>query len=222
MRGRHHSLESRVKISKSKKGQMPWMLGKHHTPESIKKISAGKKGQPSAWKGKHHSPESIQKIKEAKSHICDETRRRISESKKIESSAPEVRERLRNQRLKQTFPFKDAKTTEIPIQNELKRRGIPFTTHLLIMGKNNRMVRAVDIAFPEHKLVVECDGDYWHANPLTYKTFNNWQIKRIGMDKQQDERIREVGWQVIRFWESDIKKDAKACVDKIEKALRTR
>jgi len=222
MKGRRHSTETRMKISKSKKGQIPWMLGRHHTPETIKRVSEAKKGKPAWNKGKHHSPESIQKIKEAKSHISDETRRRISESKKIESQTPEVRERLRNQRLKQKFPFKDAKTTEVPIQNELTHRGIPFTPHLLIMGKNNRLVRAVDIAFPKHKLVVECDGDYWHGNPLKHKTFNKWQIKRIEMDKQQDERIREMGWQVLRFWESDIKKDVKGCVDKIEEALKAK
>lgn len=44
MYGRHHTEESKKKMSNNKKGQRTW-LGKHHTEETKKKISCTQKGK---------------------------------------------------------------------------------------------------------------------------------------------------------------------------------
>jgi hypothetical protein len=61
--GKHHSDESKQKMSKSHKGQLAGkkhpFYGKHHTEESKNKMSSSLKGKPSAFKGRHHTEESI-------------------------------------------------------------------------------------------------------------------------------------------------------------------
>ena len=65
--GKHHSEESRQKISESLKGRPSHKKGKR-IPEEVKhKISESLKGKPGWLKGKHHSAETRLKMSEA---IC--------------------------------------------------------------------------------------------------------------------------------------------------------
>ena len=48
MYGKHHTEETRKKMSDKAKGRQPWNKGKHHTEETRKKISQKSKGRKSA------------------------------------------------------------------------------------------------------------------------------------------------------------------------------
>ena len=67
----------------------------------------------------------------------------------------------------------------------------------------------VDFAFPEHRLVVECDGKRWHSTPL-----RRWR------DLIRERRIRRQGWRVIRFTGKEIWHDPYKCAKTIRRALR--
>ena len=56
--GKHHSEESRKKMSEKRKGKPSWIKGKHNSAEARKKMSE-------AHKGKNHSDETRQKISES-------------------------------------------------------------------------------------------------------------------------------------------------------------
>ena len=75
--GKHHSEESRKKMSEARKGNPSWNKGKHLSAEARKKMAE-------AHKGKNHSDETRQKIAEAhkgKNHSA-ETRKKMSEAHK--------------------------------------------------------------------------------------------------------------------------------------------
>ena len=57
--GKHHSEESRKKMSESKKGEKCYIFGKHLSEETRKKMSESKKG-------KHPSEEARKKMSESK------------------------------------------------------------------------------------------------------------------------------------------------------------
>ena len=73
MKGKHHSAETRKKMSESNNGENNPRFGKHHSAEARKKISEAMKGDKNprfgkpAWnKGKQHSAEARKKMSESK------------------------------------------------------------------------------------------------------------------------------------------------------------
>jgi len=52
--------------------------------------------------------------------------------------------------------------------------------------------------------------DFW-----TNKIKNN--IKR---DKEVNWELNKIGWKVVRFWDFQIKKEIKECIEKIEKIVK--
>jgi len=100
--------------------------------------------------------------------------------------------------------------------------GLRYRKHYKLIGKP-------DFVFVKAKIVVFCDGDFWHGN--------NWRIRGLGSlekelesysefwkdkilrnierDKNVTESLRKEGWLVLRFWESEIKKTPNTCAEKV-------
>ncbi|PAV29087.1 hypothetical protein CIL05_14025 [Virgibacillus profundi] len=56
----------------------------------------------------------------------------------------------------------------------------------------------------DYKIIIECDGDYWHANPKFYPFPKEWQEERIKIDLIKNGIAITNGYKIIRFWEDDI------------------
>ena len=120
---------------------------------------------------------------------------------------------MQNIRSKNTLP-------ELLIMNELKKRKIYFVKHV------DKLFGKPDIVFRRKKIIVFIDSDFWHYNPKKFITpatnVEYWEKKiqsNIKRDKLVNQTLRKNSWQVIRFWESDIKKNTNKVVDKIVKYL---
>jgi len=110
----------------------------------------------------------------------------------------QAREKIRAARLKQIIPSKDT-TIEKLIQKNYNVEKFTFQKHYSIGCWQ------VDIAFPDQKLVVECDGDYWH------------QLARKKLrDEELNKYIDEIRWKILHFHEHEILRSPSECVDKIE------
>jgi len=94
---------------------------------------------------------------------------------------------------------------EIALQNELKKRNIPFETHLAI-----EKICRPDIVFLNYKLAVQADGDYWHGDNFP---------KQQQRDIENDAKLKNKGWTILRFSGSEIQANISACIDKIELEL---
>lgn len=94
-----------------------------------------------------------------------------------------------------------------------------------------------DFVFPRFKVAVFVDGDYWHGRAMiedgvaafrrTMRTERReWWIaklrRNIVRDREVNELLQEAGWRVIRFWESDVLRDADKCARRVAVALRRR
>lgn len=64
MYGKHHSDETKIKMSFANKGKKGTFCGKHHSDESKRKMSEANKGENAPWYGKHFSDEHKHKISE--------------------------------------------------------------------------------------------------------------------------------------------------------------
>jgi very-short-patch-repair endonuclease len=109
---------------------------------------------------------------------------------------------MRESRAKQVFPIKDTKI-EVKIQDYLNLLKISFNTHRQL---NILHAYQTDIFIPSMNLVIECDGDYWHANPLKFPNPNEWQKEQIKKDKIRTKELKEKEYNILRLWESEINK----------------
>lgn len=77
----------------------------------------------------------------------------------------------------------------------------------------------IDIAYKN--FAIEVDGDFWHVNELKgYVAKYPTQFRNLANDKNKDIYLTNNGWQVLRFWESDINDDVTEVVRKIEDATK--
>lgn len=90
-----------------------------------------------------------------------------------------------------------------------------------------------DIVFTKYKVAVFCDGDFWHGHNWALRGKNSleeelsgysqyWKekiLRNIERDKEDDEKLRDMGWWVIRIWESDIKKNVDECAQLVQETL---
>ena len=81
---------------------------------------------------------------------------------------------------------------------------------------------SVDIAAPDIHLAIEVDGDFFHVNEaLGYEAKYHVQKRNLQNDKKKQSHLIKSGWEVIRFWVSDIEKDVKCIVKQVESKIHT-
>lgn len=113
---------------------------------------------------------------------------------------------------------------EIRLRKELWKRGLRYRKNVKsIYGKP-------DIVFIGKKLAVFADSEFWHGKQLLEgkyipKTNTEYWIKKITRnierDKEVNIKLQNEGWNILRFWEKDIKKNVSQCADIIEATLKS-
>ncbi|WP_339652922.1 very short patch repair endonuclease [uncultured Maribacter sp.] len=86
-----------------------------------------------------------------------------------------------------------------------------------------KLIGKPDIALPKYKTVIFIDGEYWHGKnweerKLKIKTNREFWIAKIERNIQRDKEVNtelaRLGYTVIRFWETEIKKNLSICLEK--------
>jgi DNA mismatch endonuclease (patch repair protein) len=108
---------------------------------------------------------------------------------------------------------------EMALRRALWSRGMRYQANVKFLpGKP-------DIVFTRVKIAVFCDGDYWHGHNWAIRGLASldeeleqyssyWKNKILGnirRDKDNTALLESAGWQVIRFWESEIKANVEKC-----------
>jgi DNA mismatch endonuclease (patch repair protein) len=109
---------------------------------------------------------------------------------------------------------------EIVFRNALSSKQLTFET--------NCGSEKIDIAFPSEKIAIFVDGCFWHGCPIhghiptTHPEYWAPKLRRnIERDKSQNERLRNKGWLVLRFWEHELGNIDKV-LEETQKALKKR
>lgn len=108
---------------------------------------------------------------------------------------------------------------EILLRKALWHKGIRYRkNYAALPGKP-------DIVLTRQRIAIFVDGDFWHArghrdHPGEQVRSNQefWIRKltnNVERDKAVNDELTEMGWIVLRFWESDVKKKLEACVCEI-------
>lgn len=94
------------------------------------------------------------------------------------------------------------------IQNILSKNNIKFQIRKQLPFGDS--YKEYDIFIPKLKLLIEADGDFWHANPIMFPTNSPLypvQQANIENDKIKNILAKKYGFNLIRYWESVIKLD---------------
>ncbi|WP_375055623.1 very short patch repair endonuclease [Zobellella sp. DQSA1] len=110
-------------------------------------------------------------------------------------------------------------TPEVLLRKALWRKGLRYRLSSSLPGRP-------DITFPRQKIAIFVDGCFWHKCPehfQTPKTRTEFWVqkleKNIKRDKLVNEKLKSLGWTVIRFWEHEINKDTTACVNAVQRMI---
>jgi len=99
----------------------------------------------------------------------------------------------------------------------LRKNKIHYRRHPKLFGSPDFVV--------EKKILVFCDGDFWHGyryekKKKPPKKFWRDKIERnMERDRKVGRKLRADGWPVVRLWEHDIKTSPEKCVGKIRRCL---
>lgn len=196
------SEETRLKMSESNKGQIPWNKGMIYDQE---------------WKDKiFHEDTQIYAWNTGLTKDTDDRVKKASLSQTGKKKSEECKDKMSISKTKfyQEYPErkKDAadgglkglqsqrrkvSQLEILLRNSLDKYNIPYTTHPRI----NRY--CIDILI-EDNICVEADGKFWHSLP---------NIKE--KDERKDTILKSLGFFVERFEEDEIRENPDKCVKKL-------
>lgn len=90
-----------------------------------------------------------------------------------------------------------------------------------------------DLVFRKARVVVFCDGDFWHGRNLESRVAKlesghnapYWVAKitaNVARDRKQESELAASGWRVLRYWEADIKRDHEWIAQDIARAVAAR
>ena len=94
------------------------------------------------------------------------------------------------------------------IWKELGELGIEYETQVSF----NHGKFIVDIYIPSLKIIIECNGNYWH----NYKKFPERKIRDEALERYANENNYRIMW----LWESEIRKDPRQALRNGLEALR--
>lgn len=120
------------------------------------------------------------------------------------------------------------------ISQMLKQMNIPHLNEVPNLLKkynkdlNKEYSPIVDILISNVNLVIECYGNFWHANPKFYNSsdiFNTWTGKQTAeeiwnRDQSRLEQIKSFGYNVLIIWESEYNSNKQDTEKRITYAIK--
>lgn len=104
------------------------------------------------------------------------------------------------------YSMPKATSIEELMYGELERRNVPFARQQVIDG-----LYLVDAVIMGPRIVVECDGDYWHSLPGAPER-----------DQRRQRYLQSRGYIVLRFSEAVLRADIQSCGQRVVEALLSR
>jgi len=111
---------------------------------------------------------------------------------------------------------------EKTLGNALWKKGFRYRKNV------NSIFGKPDFVFKKYKIAVFCDSEFWHGKDWEIKKYeiksnqDFWHKKierNIMRDKEVNQKLKNDGWTVIRFWGKEILKETDNCVEIIESEI---
>ncbi len=110
---------------------------------------------------------------------------------------------------------------DLKMKKMLEENKIQFTMYPKMFGHP-------DFVLKRQKIIIYCDGDFWHGykyhekKKLPKKYWRDKIERNMRRDRRITSKLRHDGWSVLRFWEHDIEKTPDRCIRKIKRKIMER
>lgn len=107
---------------------------------------------------------------------------------------------------------------DLKMKKTLEENKIKFEMYPKMFGNP-------DFVLKNKKIIIFCDGDFWHGYRYHEKkrpAKKFWRDKietNMRRDRRITRKLRRDGWSVLRFWEHDIEKRMDVCINRILKKV---
>lgn len=117
-----------------------------------------------------------------------------------------------------SFFFGKKTDIEIIFEQILVELNIPHQVKFRIYDKDkiNFWFREYDFLILNSNILIEVDGDYWHGNKSIFNEISEFQKSVQENDKIKEDFAIKNGYNIIRFWGSDIKNKKEEVINKIK------
>lgn len=112
---------------------------------------------------------------------------------------------------------------EVLLRKALWHKGVRYRKNVKVLNCHP------DIVITKYKIAVFCDGDFWRGKNAENCVFENnanfWKEKirrNIERDLENTIELRDNGWTVLRFWETEINKNLDMCVEAVIREVENR
>lgn len=196
-----------------------WAEGKYeHYWDKLSKEEQDTRREEIIYKLKNDK-ERAKKISKALKGVpkSEEQMKQLQKARKEYWSKPENREKARERTTKRLVETNYTKTSKIEelVKNRLKKLKVDFK-HQYVLGD-----KIFDFYLKEYNIVIEVDGDFYHANPNKYNLEELYPIQERNLinDKEKEKILLDNDIKLFRIWESDINNDI-TIIDEIIKGLK--
>lgn len=97
---------------------------------------------------------------------------------------------------------------EMIVRKYLHSRGMRFRLH------SSKLPGKPDIVLPKYNFIIQVNGCFWHKHEgckyfVIPKTRTEWWFEKVNKtsikDKENEKKLREMGWQTLIVWECELK-----------------
>lgn len=116
------------------------------------------------------------------------------------------------------------KIRSINTKPEVFFRKLLWAEGIRYRKNNTELPGKPDISISKKKIVIFIDGEFWHGfdwenKKSKIKANRDYWIPKIERNIERDRKNKQLlennGWIVLRFWESDIKKNPTECLERV-------
>jgi len=162
----------------------------------------------------YDDPEYISRITVGLRAHVDQRRGSTYEEVYGPEKAAQYKQKLRDASPARLAKFSRRETApEKAVREILEGLGVPFSQEAPVG------CYTVDFLIERHRLVIQADGDYWHAHPEKYPNPSRKQRERRRLDASCDAFLENRGFRVLRLWESELRANPRRCRKRIEEIL---
>ena len=191
-------------IRKTRLGKNAPRYGVQLSSETIEKISKTRKLQGNFQLGKKRSIESKARMKE----YWKGKRAGKDNGMYGKTHTPEA--------VKKIFSHRKMNKFEKSVAEVLDKNGYDYTFQFFIT-KDDRC-KSYDFKIKGKPIIIETDGDFWHGNPdVKYHWKDSDSVRQN--DLLKDNMAKEKGYNIIRVWESEFKKNPSILLEKLQNSI---